>query len=395
VAQNEAKPRTGATMSSTADAVELIHVDDDPAFLDTTAVFLERLLTDPTVRTETSPEAAVDRVREESFDCLISDYDMPEMDGLAFFRAVRDADVRIPFILFTGKGSEEIASQALNAGVTGYFQKGGPDQQRRLANRVRQAVDEHRTRKVADRYSTVLEALGYPIYVIDETGHFEFVNEPFAELTGYDTETVVGSTPALVKSDEGVALAKSKLGSILSDEGPDTEQFEIEILPADGDPIPCRDHMTALPYDGEQFRGSVGILRDITEERRREQELAYKTRAIDEAPVGITMSDPTQPDNPMVYVNDRFERLTGYDREEALGRNCRFLQGPETEDEPVGKLREAIDAGDSVSVVLHNYTKDGEMFWNRVTVTPIRNDDGTICRWLGFQEDVAERVESR
>ena len=376
-------------MSPTIDSYRLLHVDDDPSILSLTEAFLDRELDCAvTTVTETSVEAALDRLAADEVDCIVSDYDMPEMDGLAFFEALRDREVDAPFVLYTGKGSEEIASQALNAGVTGYFQKGGPEQLRRLANRVRQAVEESRTRTVADRYSTVMEALGYPIYVVDETGHFEFVNEPFAELTGYDVSTIVGSKPGLIKDDDAVVRAADELGSILSSEGPSISRFEVDIVPKEGEPIRCRDHMAALPYEGESFEGSVGILRDISTERRRARELDYRTRAMDEAPVGITMSDPAQPDNPLRYVNDRFVEMTGYDREATLGRNCRFLQGAETTDERIDELRAAIAAGEPVTTTLRNYRRDGEVFWNRVSLTPLRDEDGGIDRWVGFQEDV-------
>lgn len=363
--------------------------------LDVTEAFLETEIEDIDVTTETSPKSAVSTVTESVFDCIISDYEMPAMDGLEFYERVRAEGVDIPFILYTGKGSEEIASKALNTGVTGYFQKGGPDQLRRLANRVEQAAHEHQTQKEADRYSTVLEALEYPIYVVNEDGEFEFVNEPFAELTGYETETIIGNPPELIKTDRGVELAERELGRILSSSGPDTSQFEIEIVPKDGEPVLCRDHMAALPYEGDSFRGSVGILREISQERERQRELAMKTRAIDEAPVGIVMSDPKQEDNPMVYVNDEFVSLTGYPREESQGQNCRFLQGPDTDEERVAALREAIEEGREETVTLRNYRRDGEPFWNRVTVAPLCSEDGEVVRWVGFQEDVTERKEYR
>lgn len=378
-------------MSSTTDSFRILHVDDDQSVLDLTTAFLEQELDLPvTTVAETAPEVAVERITNLTFDCIISDYDMPDMDGLTFFDTVQEHDATVPFILYTGKGSEEIASQALNAGVTGYLQKGGSDQQYRLANRVQQVLEDHRTQKKADRYSTVLEALGYPIYVIDENGRFKFVNEPFAALTGYDVSTIIGSQPGLIKNQTGIEQAETELGSILSSEGPDTSQFEVEIIPKEGDSIRCRDHMAALPYDGDSFRGSVGILRDISTEHHRKQELDYRTQAMDEAPVGITMSDPSRPDNPLVYVNDSFEEITGYDREVVVGRNCRFLQGPETRAESVAELRRAIDAGEPTTVTLRNYRKDNELFWNRVTVAPLRNGDNEITRWVGFQEDVTD-----
>ena len=373
--------------------IDVLHVDDDPSVLDLTEAFLERELGAVAVTSVTEPSTALDRLAEDRFDCVVSDYDMPGMDGLAFFEALREDHRKIPFVLYTGKGSEEIASQALNAGVTGYFQKGGPDQLRRLANRVEQAVDEHRTREIADRYSTVIDALGYPVYVADETGTFEFVNQPFADLTGYDREEIIGSKPGMIKDDDAVREAEERLGAILSSTGPDVQQFPVDIVPKAGDPIPCRDHMAALPYEGEFFDGSVGILRDVTRERERREELETKTRALDEAPVGITITDPDRPDNPMVYVNDRFVEMTGYDREESIGVNCRFLQGPDTDEESVDELREAIEAEESTSVELLNYRKDGTEFWNRVSVAPIRGEDGRVTEWVGFQEDITEFKE--
>lgn len=114
---------------------------------------------------------------------------------------------------------------------------------------------------------------------------------------------------------------------------------------------------------------------------------------IDEAPIGITVSDPSQPDNPLIRVNDGFCEQTGYDREEVLGRNCRFLQGEATREEPVAKMREAIDAEEPVTVELRNYRKDGSMFWNRVTITPIRSESGTVANWLGYQQDITAEKE--
>ena len=370
--------------------VRVLHVDDDRSVLDLTAAFLDSELDTVSVTTVASPEAALDRLETGRFNCVISDYDMPGMDGLELFEAIREEHPILPFVLYTGKGSEEIASRAVNAGVTGYFQKGGPDQQRRLANRVEQAAGEYQTKIEADRYSTVLRALDYPIYVVDETGVFSYVNDAFLEMTGYDREEIIDSKTDLIKDEAAVAEAETRLGSILSEEGPDTEQFSVDIVPKQGEPIPCRDHMGVLPYEGEKFRGSVGILRNVCDERRREAELERMTRAIDEAPIGIVMTDPSREDNPMTYVNDRFVEVTGYDREEAVGRNCRFLQGPETRSESVAELRRAIDAGESATVELRNYRKNGERFWNRITISPVRDGSGGIDRWIGFQQDITD-----
>ncbi len=247
-------------------------VDDDRSFLELTTVYLQEELPEVTIETETDPEAALETVRTTDVACIVSDHDMPGMDGMTFFQTVRAEAPRIPFILYTGRGSEEIAAEALNAGVTAYFQKGGPEQHRRVAHRVEQALTERRAQQRVDRYSTVLKALGYPIYVTNAAGNFEFVNEAFADLTGYDRARLIGSDVELIKDDATIETITERLRRVLSSDGPDTEQFTIEITTKHGDRVPCRDHIAALPFE-EEFRGAVGILRELTDEQHRRHEL--------------------------------------------------------------------------------------------------------------------------
>ncbi|APW97196.1 PAS sensor protein [Halobiforma lacisalsi AJ5] len=132
-------------------------------------------------------------------------------------------------------------------------------------------------------------------------------------------------------------------------------------------------------------------LSHVLERREYVRELRLKTRTLEYAPIGVTITDPDEPDNPIVYANEEFERLTGYSPAEYLGRNCRFLQGEETDPERIGELREAVEAAEQTTVELRNYRADGTPFWNRVTVTPLEDEDGAVTHFVGFQEDVTER----
>lgn len=120
---------------------------------------------------------------------------------------------------------------------------------------------------------------------------------------------------------------------------------------------------------------------------------------LDRAGVAMTLSDPRLPDNPLVYVNEAFERVTGYAREEALGRNCRFLQGPGTDPDHVGAMREAIGAGREVTVDILNYRQDGTPFRNRLLIAPVLDGKGDVTHHLGIQKelsaDEARRAVSR
>jgi len=118
-------------------------------------------------------------------------------------------------------------------------------------------------------------------------------------------------------------------------------------------------------------------------------------RAADRARDGITIADMRLPDEPLIYVNDGFTRLTGYTREEILGRNCRFLQGGQADPATVTAIREAIRSGREIDVELKNCRKDGAVFWNRLSLTPLRDTTGNVTHYVGVQTDVTDRVEAR
>jgi len=114
-------------------------------------------------------------------------------------------------------------------------------------------------------------------------------------------------------------------------------------------------------------------------------------RALGAAGEGIVIADARQPDMPLIYVNAAFEAVTGYSRAETLGRNCRFLQGPETDPGALEEIRRAIAGRRGVVVELLNYRKDGTPFWNRLSITPVHGLKGEVTHFIGVQSDVTAR----
>ena len=131
---------------------------------------------------------------------------------------------------------------------------------------------------------------------------------------------------------------------------------------------------------------------DVSQQEPSDAEIVH---AIDEAPIGITLADPSLPDEPLVYVNEAFERVTGYPPDYVRGRNCRFLQGPDTDPATVAEMRTGIEREEPVTVVVRNYRKDGSPFWNEVTIAPIYDDGGELVHYVGFQSDVSERERAK
>jgi PAS domain S-box-containing protein len=130
---------------------------------------------------------------------------------------------------------------------------------------------------------------------------------------------------------------------------------------------------------------------DFIERSLQEEEIRVRDRAIASSSNGIIITDAGQPDNPISYVNPAFERLTGYSAEEVIGKNCRFLQGPDTDPATVQQLRDAIALNQDVNVVIKNYRKDGTVFWNDLTIAPVRDESGEVTHFVGLQTDVTDR----
>ncbi|RZD16531.1 MAG: diguanylate cyclase [Candidatus Acididesulfobacter guangdongensis] len=118
-------------------------------------------------------------------------------------------------------------------------------------------------------------------------------------------------------------------------------------------------------------------------------------KAVNAAKQGITIADISLPDQPLIFVNPAFLCLTGYPLNEIIGRNCRFLQGKDTDHDAVDKIRKAIKAGNEITVTLLNYKKDGTPFWNELRLSPVKDENGEVTHYIGLQLDVSKELEMR
>ena len=116
--------------------------------------------------------------------------------------------------------------------------------------------------------------------------------------------------------------------------------------------------------------------------------------AVQSTRMPMVVADPRLPDVPIVFVNDAFLRMTGYDETEVVGRNCRFLQGPDTDRESVRLIGNAVRSNQEITIELLNYRKDGSTFWNALFMTPIRNTDGEVVYFFSSQLDITRRRDA-
>jgi PAS domain S-box-containing protein len=186
-------------------------------------------------------------------------------------------------------------------------------------------------------------------------------------------------------SNEQAVTVAGRLQALLDGDGTTNGAYAYH---ADGDGEALLVRYAAVGHAGERY-AVVNVDRVARGEAA--ADLQIKERAMDEAPVGITISDPSLPDNPIVYANAAFERITGYPIAEVVGRNCRFLQGEDTDPETVARMRRAIDNWEPVTVEVRNYRRNGEAFWNQVSIAPVHDESGEPSHFVGFQQDVTDR----
>ena len=240
------------------------------------------------------------------------------------------------------------------------------------------------------RNKRLLERIDDAFFAVNEDWHVQYVNDGGADVlrqamgAEYDNDELIGKhlwaeVPSAVETTfyEEYHRALTEQVSVTFE-----ERYE---------PLDVWFEVRAYPDE----QGLSVFFTDITERKQRERERYILERAMKEASFPLTLSDPSEEDNPLAFVNDAFEEMTGYDAEDILGRNCRFLQGPETDPETVDALREHIEAEESYTTEIRNYRQDGSAFWNELDITPIYDDDGTLLRYLGSQSDITEAYRNR
>jgi PAS domain S-box-containing protein len=316
----------------TSTQIRVLHVDDQRDIADVTAEFLERESDDITVVTETTVQNGLDRLANESIDCIVSDYEMPGQNGIEFLERVREEHGDVPFILYTGKGSEEIASEAISAGVTDYLQKEpGTDQYTVLANRIENAVEHHWSRRAVKATEKKLLQLAERtddiLFMFD--GEWEdllFVNSAYEDMWGGSIADLRDDPTTFLDHihPEDRDRAKTSLERLQQGK-PDT--IEYRITTDEGDHRWVRGETKPIFDEDGNVSRITGFVRDITDRKTREQELEARATAMEAATDGIAILNDEQG---YVFMNDAHAAMYGFDDpDELLGKSWRVCYDDE------------------------------------------------------------------
>ncbi|WP_049980104.1 PAS domain S-box protein [Halolamina rubra] len=380
-------------------AVSVLHVDDQSDFLRMAAESLEAERPSFDVSTATSGDEALRRLDEERVDCVVSDYQMADMDGLELLASVRERYPDLPFVLFTGEGNEDVASEAISAGVTEYLQKSvDGDQFTILANRIENAVDRVRTERQLEYQSSLLEAQMEAtidgLLVVDEDRNVVAHNDRFVEMWELPDEIVETNSEEPLLDwvvDEKVADPEAFEAFVERHYDRPEETSRDEIRLTDGRVF---DRYTA-PVEGDDGSsyGRLWMFRDITDERGRKRELERQeflfSRVQDVADIGVWEYDPRTEN---IVWSDGIRRIHGVDDEyEPTLEAALDFYHPDDRDEIGDAVSRAIEAGESYDMELRIVRPDGEVRDVRARGEVSTDDQGETELVRGVFQDITQR----
>ncbi len=382
-------------MGITDQPVRVLHVEDDTEFGELVSVYLERDAGAISVHTAAAPNEGLDVLAARDIDCIVSDYDMPGMNGIEFLERVRETYPDLPFILFTGKGSEEVASEAISAGVTDYLQKErGTSQYTVLANRIHNAVEQYRSTRALEASQRRLSLLfeQSPLGVIEWSEGFDIarVNDAAREILGYEGDELVGTS-----WEELVVDAKrEEVGGVVErlQSGDGGFHSINRNLRADGEQIICEWHNRLVTDDDGDIVTAFSQFQDITERRTRQQELEQHRALIHAANNAIITVDES---NRVQSANAAVEEIFGYEPAELVGEPVATLMNDDTAARHEAMFTRYLQTDEQTQewngIEVEGQHRDGTRVPLSVTFGEVAQEDERL--FVGIIRDVTDESE--
>ena len=375
--------------------ISILYVDDEPPFLEIGRLFLERR---NGIRVATL-ESAYDALREletRSYDVIISDYQMPGMNGIAFLKALRERGDSTPFIIFTGRGREEVVIEAYEEGADFYIQKGGDpgSQFAELEKKIRKAVDLHRAEKAVteseEKYRTLVDRASQMLFLHDQHGAILDVNQKSVQCTGYSREELLSMNVTDIDPDVERRGDKRWLWQ----EAPVLEEliFETRHQRKDGSIYPAEVHATRVDIAGEPC--ILGLAADITSRKLEEATL----RENEEKLQGIlnNLQDiyyRTDSEGMIMMVNHSAASILGFPSvDEIIGRAASdFWADPEERKKMLRRIADEDNVSDYEATLRK---ADGTLFPVSVSSRLLFENPGNPVGVEGIIRDITRRKKA-
>jgi two-component system cell cycle sensor histidine kinase/response regulator CckA len=349
-------------------------------------------------------EEALERLRTDasSFNLAVIDHGLPGMSGLELCKQLLDEETPVPLVILTGTGSEQLAVEALKAGVYDYMIKTDtqgyldllpvvlPEVLQKHGDRLARKRAEEALRESEERFRKIVEGSEAGYFFVDRGGCIRDVNEAWLQMHGYSSrEEVIGQHVALTQVDKDMEQTQRQFEDLFS-----------------GKPIPSGESTRRLKdgsigyhtfsanpvVKGGKIVGVEAFLIDITERRQAEEELLKLSHAMKQSPSAIMITDSH---GVIEYVNPKFKEITGYTSEEAIGTSAANLgEQPPEEERQMWDMIWSIPCTTHLALdwrgEFYKKKKNGEDYWELASISAIRNKDGLITHFVKVSEDITD-----
>ena len=372
----------GTVMKATA---RLLIIDDDVGMRETIGDVLQAK--GYAIHSATRGADGLARLQRSACDAAIVDIKLPDISGVDLLQSLRTVCPDLEVIFITGYASLPTALQAINGDAFAYLIK--PFEMDHLLATLHKALDRQRLaralRESEERYRLIAENINDAIFLSDLDGRLVFANRRAEIITGYTADELVGQFVFGLLTPEGSRQVQDRLVAAASGREP-AAVLETHLRQKDGTLIWIEANMASVRSEG-RVMGRLGVLRDISERKHAEQQVRLQASALDAA-ASIVITDR---EGAIIWSNPGFTALTGYRADEVVGQTLRLLKSGRHDAAFYRALWETILAGQTWRGEIINRRKDGTLYPEEQTITPVRDEAGEITHFVAIKEDISER----
>lgn len=330
----------------------------------------------------------------QKIDIILSDYNLPDYSGADALLLIKDLYPHIPFVFVSGTMGEEAAIQSLLNGATDYVLK---NRLERLGSAIKRALRESllqkeykkaidTLRQKEEQYRILIEGMNEGLMLTDINNIILFVNQQACNITGYTSDELIGLDSfdllfSSVSDQEKQKKNKLRVQGV-------KDICEIEIQRNDDSKVWIRFSASPVFNESKQVTGSIGVFENINDRKKAEEDIRKLTLAVEQSPDSIIITDT---EGVIEYANPTTVALTGFTAEELYGKKTSIFSSGDKSEINYEELWETIKSGQIWNGEFLNQKKNGELYWESATISPICNQNGLITNFLAIKEDITDR----